>query len=103
MRKEDIIGDREMAGLKYFVVSLQHHSTNTKSSVLALLPGFLVSGKIQGSVKIAEEFARQNDDLIKNLVAVDAWGKYEDGAGTRCVQDRACIWYIHRSSKHRVT
>lgn len=85
MRKEDIIGDREMAGLKYFVVSLQHQSTDSKPSVLALLPGFLVSGKIQGSVKIAEEFARQNDDLIKNLVAVDAWGKDDDGVGARCV------------------
>lgn len=83
MRKEDIIGDREMAGLKYFVVSLQQHSTKTKPSVLALLPGFLVSGKIQASMKIAEEFARQNDELIKNLVAMDAWGKEEDGAGAR--------------------
>lgn len=77
MRKEDIIGDREMAGLKYFVVSL--HRPN---SVLALLPGFLVSGKIQGSVKIALEFAKQHDELIKRLVSVDAWGK-EDDKGAR--------------------
>ena len=43
--------------------------------MLALLPGFLVSGKIQGSVKTAKDFARQQDELIKNLAAVDAWGK----------------------------
>lgn len=79
MRKEDIIGDREMAGLKYFVVSL--HRSN---SVLALLPGFLVSGKIQSSVKIARDFAQQQDDLIKQLIAVDAWGKEED-KGSRYV------------------
>lgn len=83
MRKEDIICDAEMAGLKYFVVSLHRQSTATKPSVLALLPGFLVSGKIQSSMKLAYEFTRQNDDLIKNLVAVDAWGKGEDGAGER--------------------
>lgn len=53
-------------------------------SVLALLPGFLVSGKIQGSVKTARDFARQQDELIKDLVAVDAWGKGED-KGARCV------------------
>lgn len=70
MRKEDVIGDRDMAGLKYFLVSL--HRANTS---LALLPGFLVSGKVQSSVKVAKDFARQNEELIKNLVAVDAWGK----------------------------
>lgn len=85
MRKEDIIGDKEMSGLKYFVVSLQQQGANTKPSVLALLPGFLVSGKIQSSVKLAENFARQNDELIKYLVAVDAWGKDDEGSGTGCV------------------
>ena len=73
MRKEDIISDREMSGLKYFVVSL-HRSSN----VLALLPGFLVSGKIQASVKTAKAFAKQNDELIKHLTAVDAWGKGDE-------------------------
>ena len=77
MRKEDIIEDKEMAALKYFIVSL--HRPN---SVLALLPGFLVSGKIQASVKTAWNFAKQNDELIKQLVAVDAWGKEDEkGAG----------------------
>ena len=77
MRKEDIIEDKEMAALKYFVVSL--HRPN---SVLALLPGFLVSGKIQASVKTAWNFAKQNDELIKQLVEVDAWGKGDEkGAG----------------------
>lgn len=79
MRKEDIISDREMAGLKYFIVSL--HRPN---SVLALLPGFLVSGKIQASVKLSQDYARQNDELIKHLVAVDAWGK-DDEKDTRHV------------------
>lgn len=52
------------------------------NSVLALLPGFLVSGKIQGSVKTAKDFAKQQDELIKHLVAVDAWGKGDDkGSG----------------------
>lgn len=49
--------------------------SSDNTSVLALLPGFLVSGKIQGSVKTAKDFARQQDELIKNLAAVDAWGK----------------------------
>lgn len=52
------------------------------NSVLALLPGFLVSGKIQGSVKAAKDFAKQQDELIKYLAAVDAWGKGDDkGSG----------------------
>lgn len=76
MRKEDIIGDREMSGLKYFVVSL-HRSSN----ILALLPGFLVSGKIQASVKTAKAFAKQNDELFKHLTAVDAWGRLGDEKG----------------------
>lgn len=60
-------------------------------SVLALLPGFLVSGKIQGSVKTAKDFAKQQDELIKELVAVDAWGKGEDkGAG--------CVFELSRFS-----
>ncbi|CAM9248310.1 unnamed protein product, partial [Choristocarpus tenellus] len=75
MRQEDIIDDKEMSGLKYFVVSL--HRPN---SVLALLPGFLVSGKIQGTVTQANDFARQNDDLIKELIAMDVWGD-EDRLG----------------------
>ncbi|CAM9314305.1 unnamed protein product, partial [Discosporangium mesarthrocarpum] len=69
-----------MSGLKYFIVSL--HRPNT---VLALLPGFLVSGKIQGTVTQANLYARQNDELIKDLTAVDAWGQESRQPGTTCV------------------
>lgn len=83
MRNEDIVSDGDMANLKYFLVHLGHRSTDGEPRAVALLPCFLVSGKIQSSVKLAQEFARQNDDIIKILTAVETWGRDENRSGAR--------------------